>query len=110
MPAAYFVAQKLLYFSMAAYVLALAAYIAFAMRLGVAPALATAGGAPSPVLTPERSKYAGLPSWLAVAGLALHSGALAARWIANGQVEIYQEALAEGHPLTGMDWLWAAVR
>ncbi len=90
MPQAYFLAERLLLVGFVSYLASLASYLANAAR--------------------RRALLEKVAGWLALVGLAVHTSALGARWIANGQVEIYQQALAEGHSLTGYAWLWAAVR
>lgn len=90
MPQAYFLAERLLLLSFVSYLASIASYLwNSASKRRVVERVAT---------------------WLAVAGLVVQTSGLAARWVANAQVEIYQQALAEGRALTTSEWLWAAVR
>ncbi len=90
MPQSYFLAERLLLVGFVSYLASLAGYVANAAT--------------------RRAFVEKAASWLALAGLAVHSAALAARWVANAQVEIYEQALALGRPLTLYEWAWAAVR
>ena len=90
MPQAYFLAERLLLVCFVSYLGSLASYLANAAR--------------------RRVLVEKLAGSLALVGLAVHSAGLLARWVANGQVEIFHQALAEGRALSRYEWLWAAVR
>ena len=90
MPQAYFLAERLLLLSFVSYLASIASYLWNSAR--------------------KRQAVEKAATWLAVGGLVVQTSGLAARWVANAQVEIYQQALAEGRPLATYEWLWAAVR
>jgi ABC-type transport system involved in cytochrome c biogenesis permease subunit len=89
-PQAYYLAERLLLIGLVSYLGSIASH------------LASSAAARRPFL--EK-----LSSWLALGGLVFHTAALAARWVANGQVEIYHRVLAAGRALSTSEWLRAAV-
>jgi cytochrome c-type biogenesis protein CcsB len=91
LPQAYYLAERLLLIGFVSYLGSIATYLANSVAA-------------------RRRFLERLASWFALGGLVVHTSALAARWVANAQVEIYQQALAEGRALSTYEWLWAAAR